>query len=146
MACLTRPRRRKSDNLRPAALLVLLARQPPAQHEHSLGNLFVSPATAMAFDECCRRLPECAGMDLHRQAIDPAIIVELNGKANAASARRRTNFRLAVMPIERMRFLERGRETQDLGRVEGLAHRLVHSRRQVVPSGPSSKTIPSPFS
>ena len=49
----------------------------------------------------------------------------------------------AVLALELVRIAKRGRQPQDLGRVERLGHSPC---RHVVPPGPSSKTMPSALS
>ena len=63
-------------------------------------------------------------------------------RAIAAAASRRANFGAPVLALELARIAKRRCQPQDLGRVK----RLAHSRRQVVPFGPSSKTMPSALS
>ena len=87
-----------------------------------------------------RRLAEGAGVHRLRKRRDAASLVELTA-TDPASAGRRPRLGPAVLALERARRPERRRQPQDLGRVE----RRVHSLRQVVPPGPSSKTMPSAF-
>src|SRR6185369_11932317 len=87
------------------------------------------------------RLPERAGVNLQGQSLDPALVIKLDGERDPASAGRRAQLRAAILAVEGLGFAERRREPQDIRRIK----RLIHSRRQVVPPGPSSKTIPSAF-
>ena len=142
MARLARPRRRERDNAWPGVMVVMLARQPAADAEHGGRNLLVTASMAVPFHQGGRGLPECAGVNLHRQAVDTTMFIELDDEVNAASAGRRPDFGAAILTIEWMRLAQRSSQPQDLGRVE----RLDHSLRQVVPFGPSSKTMPSDLS
>src|SRR4051812_46068289 len=80
-------------------------------------------------------------MDLLRQRLDLTFRAELDRGCNAAAAGRRAHLGVTVLAFEPARLLQRGGQPQDLGGVE----RGVHSRRHVVPDGPSSNTIPSAF-
>src|SRR6185437_2022561 len=120
----------------------MVARQPVAQRQKRGGNLVMASARAVLFDQRGRRLAESTGMNLDRQSLDPALLVELHRQADPAPACRRAQLRPAVFAFEFMRLLERSRKPQDFGRVQ----RLRHSRRQVVPPGPSSKMMPSALS
>src|SRR5580765_7816081 len=126
----------------PAAVFFLIARQPVAQAQHGPGDIVVGPATAMPFQQCRRSLPERAGMNLHRQALNAPFAVELYRKDDTAAAGRRANLGATVLALQRVSLLQRSREAQYLRRVE----RRSHSRRQVVPWEPSSKTMPSALS
>ena len=100
------------------ASLVLLLRQPAAEDHHRLRYFFMRAADGMALDQRGRGLAESAGVHLLRDRADPAVIVELDGDGDAAAAGRRAQLGPAVLPLELERLVERGREPQDLGRVE----------------------------
>src|SRR5438067_5827722 len=140
------PRRRQGDDTRPAAGIVMLARQPAAQRQHRLRHLVMGSAAAVPLDQRRRGLAEGAGVDLQRQALDPPVCVELDGEHDPAATGRRMKLRAAILSLERIWLLERGREAEDLGRVEWLRHCAVYSRRHVVPEEPSSKIMPSALS
>ena len=58
------------------------------------------PAAAVPLDQRRRRLAEGAGVDVHRQPLDPAILVELDGQTDPAAAGRRANLGAAVFALE----------------------------------------------
>src|SRR6185295_4828706 len=120
----------------------MLAGEPAAQRQHRLGNLVMGAAAAMPLDQRCRRLAESAGLNLHRDALDAAVTVELYGHADAAAASRRADFGGTILAIEVVRFAQRCGKPENFSRIEWLAHSLRH----VVPPGPSSKTTPSALS
>ena len=106
-------------------------------------DLGVRPADARA----ARPTPPTPG---RRRRRGPAATAARRGRSpsswtasrDPAAAGRRAQLGAAVLALQRARLAERRRQPQDLGRVE----RRVHSRRQVVPPGPSSKTMPSALS
>ncbi len=83
-----------------------------------------------------RHAPACDNRSTRRSSSS------CTASGNPAPAGRRAELRASIFSIERVRIAQRSSQPQDLGRVE----RRTHSRRQVVPPGPSSKTMPSALS
>lgn len=129
----------RSDS-RPLRSLVRSA-QPGAQPIERDTEFSFVPSPRTLLEQARGGLAEGAGQDGLRQGLDPALGIELDGGQHPAAAGRGSNSGRAVLALEVPRALERRREAQDFGRVE----RLVHSRRHVVPPGPSSSTMPISF-
>src|SRR5881394_1406168 len=104
------------------------------------------PAGAVPRKQCGRRLPEGAGLDMHRNSLDPPLFIELDNEVDLAAAGPRLKLGAAVLPLQHLRLVEGRSQPQDLGRVEPLGHSPIYSLRHVVPPGPSSRTIPSALS
>ena len=94
MPALARPRRSERRNAGPRGRVVVLAREPATEIEHRFGDFVVGPAAAVALDERCRSLPECAGVHLHRQALDAPVAVEQR-IAERAQAKKNRDFATA---------------------------------------------------
>src|SRR5215218_4273155 len=102
----------------PCAGIVTLPAEPGAQVEEGIRRFSVGPAAGVTFNERCRRLSECAGVDPLRDRLDPPVTIELHRQANATSAGRRTNLRASVLALQLARVGQRGGEPQDLRRIE----------------------------
>ena len=87
----------------PVSRLVLLVRKPAAYGDQGIGNVGVSAADRVAFNQRRRCLPEGAGMDLLRDQLDPTLFVELDSDGDVAAAGWGAELGLAVLPLERAR-------------------------------------------
>ena len=86
--------------------------EPAAERDQRLGNLVVGATDGVLFDQRGRGLAERAGVDLLRDQLDAALVVELDGDADPAAAGRRAQLRAAVLAIERARLAERCGESR----------------------------------
>src|SRR5439155_20063451 len=115
--------------------------EPCTQLSHAVADLLAAATNCALFKQGRSRLPERAGMDSLRHRSDVTAVVQLHDRFDAAAASGRADLRPAILALQLPRLLQRCREPQDLRRIE----RRVHSLRQLVPPGPSSKMMPSAF-
>ena len=142
MAGRARPRRRQRRDSRPVVGLVRsLASQRLSSSIASDTSSWVRPrrcrSTSAAEAWPKAQAWTCCDSRSTRRSSSSSTVT-----ADPAAAGRRAQLRTPILAVERMRLAERCRQPQDFGRVK----RLVHSRRHVVPPGPSSKMMPSALS